>query len=219
MGRSKSVNNLERALNTLLEDARLVAALAAILAHASKTGTISYREVIEIAGDNAEEALLLGNQWRLLFPIRVEKSSAWEDRLLQCKAGESYELPNVVRYLVQSASKTGCWTPMKDVAEVFKVIGEPAWQKMPEAVAKLGKRAQNGQISATEIKQICASIGLADKVDVLIAELKAAGVMSPKLGALAQVSKAGSPLYELNPSLFIKKGKRDNDWSGAKTRR
>jgi hypothetical protein len=200
------VNNLERALSTLVEDAELVAPLAAVLAYAGKTGTISYSEVTEIAGDNPEEMLLSGNRWRLLLPVKVEKSGAWEDRLLLCKPGESYELPNLVQYLVQDASKTGRWSPMKAVAEVFKKSGEPDWQQMPELVGELGESARNGQISADQIRQICVGVGLGDKVDVLIAELKAAGVMSPKLAPLAEVARAGSPLYELNPSLFIKKG-------------
>jgi hypothetical protein len=199
------VSNLEKALSGLLDDAELVTALAAILAHASETGRISYTEVAEIAGDSPEEVLLLGNKWRLLLPTRIEKSGAWEDRLLLCKPGESYELPNVLGYLVQNASKTGHWAPMRAIAEVFKQMDEPDWQKMPELVAELEKSARNGQISAAQIRQICARAGLREKVDVLIAELKAAGVMSPKLGLLAEVARAGSPLYELNPSLFMKK--------------
>ncbi len=205
---SQSVSNLEKALSELLEDAELAVALAAVLAYAAKTGTISYNEATEIAGDSPEEVLLLGNKWRLLLPTRVEKSGAWEDRMLLCKPGESYELPSVVRYLVQNASKTGHWVLMTAIAEVFKEIGEPAWQQMPELVAELGNQPRHYQISATEIRQICASVGLGEKVDVLIAELKAAGVMSPKLGSLAEVARAGSPLYELNPSLFIKKGEK-----------
>jgi hypothetical protein len=99
------LKNLEKALSTLLEDAELVAALAAVLAYACKTGSISYSEVIEIVDDNPEEVLLLGNKWRLLLPTRVEKSIAWEDRLLLCKLGESYELPNVVPYLMQNGQQ------------------------------------------------------------------------------------------------------------------
>jgi hypothetical protein len=55
------------ALSTLLEDAELAAPLAAVLAYACKTGTISYSEVTEIAGVNPEETLLSGNRWRLLM--------------------------------------------------------------------------------------------------------------------------------------------------------
>ena len=202
------MSNLEKALSTLVEDAELTTALAAVLAHASKTGRISYSEVMEIVNDNPEEVLLQGNKWRLLLPTRVEKSSAWEDRLLLCKPGESYELPNVIRHLVQNASETGYWAPMRATAETFKEIEEPAWQKMPELVAELGKQARACQISATQIRQVCVRVGLGERVDTLIAELKATGVMSPKLGSLAEVARVGSPLYELNPSLFIKKGEK-----------
>ena len=46
-------------------------------------------------------------------------------------------------------------------------------------------------------------LDLEDKVDSLIAELKGTGVMSPKLGSLIEVIRQGSPIYELNPSLFV----------------
>ena len=203
------VNNLEKALSGLLEDSELIAALGTVLAYTCQSGRVSYREAKEIVGDDPEDVLLLGNQWRFLIPTKIVKSSAWEDRPLLCKPGESYELPNVARHLVQNASRTGCWDPMCAVAEVFKESEEPAWQQMPELVADLGKQARDYQISATQIRQICTRTGLGDKVDVLIAELKAAGVMSPKLGSPAEVFRAGSPLYELNPSLFIKKGEEN----------
>jgi hypothetical protein len=38
-------------------------------------------------------------------------------------------------------------------------------------------------------------------------KLKGSGVMSPKLGSLAEVTREGTPLYELNPSPFIKRVK------------
>jgi len=202
------MDKLEKAISALLEDAEVAVPLAAVLAYASKTGRISYNGVTEITGDNPEEVLLLGNKWRLLLPMRVEKSGAWEDRLLLCKPGESYELPNVVRYLVQNASKTGHWAPIRAIAEVFKEMDEPDWQKMPELLAELGESARNYQISAAQIGQMCSRISLGKKVDVLIAELKAAGVMSPKLGSLAEVSRAVSPLYELNPSLLTKRARK-----------
>jgi len=76
------MNNLEKALGRLLKNDELAAVLAAVLAYASETGRISYSEVMEIVGENPEEVLLLGNRWRLLLPVKVEKSGAWEDRLL-----------------------------------------------------------------------------------------------------------------------------------------
>jgi hypothetical protein len=200
------MSNVEKALNGLLKNDELAAVLASVLAYASKTGRISYSEVMEIVSENPEEVLLLGNRWKLFLPVKVEKSGAWEDRLLLCKPGESYVLPNVVLDLVQNASRTGCWEPMKAIAEVFKEIGEPAWQQMPELAVELWREARDGQVSAVQIKEVFIRAGLGDRVDVLIAELKATGVMSPKLGSLAEASRATSPIYELNPSLFVKKG-------------
>jgi hypothetical protein len=59
-----------------------------------------------------------------------------------------------------------------------------------------------------QIRQICVRVGLGERVDTLIAELKVTWVMSRRLSSLAEVSRAGSPLYELNPSPFIKKGEK-----------
>ena len=188
---------------TILEDAELAASLAAVLDYAYKTDRISYDEITKIVGDKCDETLLFGNRWRLLIPTKVDKSSAWEDRSLQCKPGESYVLPNVVRHLVQNASRTGRWVPMLAIAEIFKELGEEVLPKVLVLVAELGKQASDGQISAAQIREACIRAGLRDRVDVLIAGLKAAGVMSPKLGSLAEVTRAGSPLYELNPSLFV----------------
>ena len=197
------MTNIEKALYILLRDTDIVSTLAAILAYACPTGRISHNEVTKIAGNNPEDILLLGNRWRLLIPTRFQKSSAWEDRLLRCMPDESYELPNVILYLVRNASKTGDWDPVIAIEEAFKEIEEPSWQQMPELVSEFGKQARYYKISANEIIQISTLFNLTQKIDVLIAELKATGVMSPKLGSIAEVSWAGSPLYELNPSLFI----------------
>jgi len=85
-------------------------------------------------------------------------------------------------------------------------MGEPNWEQIPKLVARLEKRAKDHRITASQIKTVCNELGLGDRVDVLIAELKGSGVMSPKLGSLAEVSRAGTPIYELNPSLFTEKG-------------
>jgi len=199
------VNNLDKALSSFLEDIELAVPLAAVLAHASRAGGISYDEAKEIVNDKVEEVLLVANEWRLLIPTRVEKSSSWEDRQLLCKPGESYELPGVVQYLLQNAMKTGCWDPASAVSEVFKEIDEPALGQIPELVRDLGKQAKHHRISAAQVRQICIRLSLGDWVDVLIAELKVTGIMSPKLSPLAEVSRVGSPLYELNPSLFLSK--------------
>jgi len=109
---------------------------------------------------------------------------------------------------VEEASKTGRWDPGRAITRIFKEMDELAWERMPKLVDRLEEQAENHRIATTKIKKICIELGLGDRVDTLIAELKAAGVMSPKLGSLAEVARTGSPLYELNPSLFIKKGEK-----------
>lgn len=198
----QSVNNLKMSLSKLLKDTGLTANLALVLDCTGKTGSISYSKITELVGDNSDDVLLSLYEWRMLLPARVEKSGAWEDRMLLCKPGESYILPNVVRHLVQNAVRTGHWSPMIAVATVFNEMGESAWQKMPELVMALGSYG-NCRISGIQIRDECKRAGMGDKVDLLIAELKAAGIMSPKLSTIAEVAKAGSPVYELNPSLII----------------
>jgi hypothetical protein len=205
-GQSMSMSNLEKALDELLKSAELTSRLASVLVQASKRGSISYREVDKIVHDNAEDILLLGNEWRVLLPVRTVKSGAWEDRLLLCKPGESYEVPNIVRLLVVEATKTGRWNTERAITNIFKEMGEPAWEIMPKLVERLEEQARDYRVTASQIKKICSDLDLGDRVDALIAGLKAGGVMSPKLGSIAEVSREGTPIYELNPSLFIKKG-------------
>jgi hypothetical protein len=196
-------NLLENALRRLLKNSELAGCLASVLERASKRGNISYQEVDRIVNDKAEDVLLLGSEWRLLLPVRTVKSAAWEDRLLLCKPGESYEVPNIVRYIVENAGKTGCWNPADAINKLFKEMCEPAWERMPKLIERLREKAKCYRISAAQIRKACVELGLANRVDMLIAELKGSGVMSPKLGSFAEVNREGSPLYELNPSLYI----------------
>jgi hypothetical protein len=202
------MNKLEKALSRLLKHSELTNCLASVLAQASKKGSISYREVDKMVSDKAEDVLLLGNEFRLLLPVRTFKSAAWEDRLLLCEPGESYEVPNINRCLVEEASRTGRWDPEHAITKLFREMGEPAWKRMPKLVEELGKQSKDYRVTAVQIKEMCSELGLGDRVDMLIAELKGSGVMSPKLGSIAEVSRAGAPLYELNPSVFIRKGEK-----------
>jgi len=44
---------------------------------------------------------------------------------------------------------------------------------------------------------------LGDRVYPIVSELKACGIISPKLSSLTDSSRVGTPIYELNPSLFV----------------
>jgi uncharacterized Zn finger protein len=206
------MDRLERALSGLSsqgELTKLTNRLAQVLAHASKRGRVAYFEVERMTKDDTEDVLLLGNEWGLIFPVRTLKSAAWEDRLLLFEPGEEYEIPNIIRYLVEEAKITGHWNPEYAITKLFREMGEPDWERMSKLVEELRKQSKDCRITAVQINAICSELGLGNRVDALIAELKASGVMSPRLGSLAEVSRAGTPIYELNPSLFIKKGERE----------
>jgi hypothetical protein len=198
------MDKLEKALGSFLNHVQLIDLLVLALALASRKGRISYHDLKKIANDNLEDVLLLGSEWRLLLPVKTLKSAAWEDRLLLAEMGDLYEVPNIVRYLVEDASETGDWNSEYAITRLFKEMDEPSWERMPRLVERLWQQAKSYRISAVQIKEICSELGMGDRVDTLIAELKAGGVMSPKLGSLAEVARAESPVYELNPSLFVK---------------
>lgn len=201
---NSEVNGLERALTTFLGPRKLAGLLARVLIQACKTGRVSYDEVEEIAKDDSEDVLLLGFELRLLVPTRSARGTLeWGDAVLLPKPGEMCKMPNVVRCLVEEAVRTGRWDPDNAVAKVFMIMGESEWEEMPKLVQKLGEEAKNCKINAIQIKRVCGELDLEDKVDLLIAELKGSGVMSPKLGSLNEVIREGSPIYELNPSLSV----------------
>jgi len=198
-----SYDRLEKALRGILGTGEIIRKLSQVLAYAAVKGSVSYQEIKEIIKDDPEDVLLLAEKWRLLLAVRTTKSSAWEDRLLLLKDGEIYEIPNLIRYLVKHALNTGIWDPENTITELFKEFEDPDWEQIPGFVESIVEKATDYKINSNQIKKICIQSGLSNRVDGLIAELKAAGIMSPKLGSIPDVLGAQSPIYELNPSVII----------------
>ena len=199
----RSYDRLERALSRILGAVKSTSKLSQVLAYASVNVTISYQKIKEIIKDDPEDVLLLADKWRLLLPVRTAKSAGWEDRVLVLRDGEIYEIPNLIRYLVKNAIDTGQWNPEKSIIELFKKFGDPDWEKIPGLVRSIVEKAIDYKITGNQIKKICLKSGLNNRVDGLIAELKAAGIISPKLASIPDVVSAQSPIYELNPSVII----------------
>lgn len=197
-----SSDRLEKVLSRILGPMEITSKLSQLLAYTAVKGTVSYQDIREIIKDDSEDILLMAEGWRLIVPIRTGKSSSWEDRLLLLKDGEVYEIPNIIRYLVRDALHTGRWHPEKAIGELFKELRDPAWERIPELVRAIAEKSINHRISGNQIKKVCLQFGLGNRVDWLIAELKAAGIMSPKLASIPGVVGAGSPIYELNPSVI-----------------
>jgi len=190
-------------LNGILGTGEITKKLSQVLTYAAVEGRISYQKIKEIIKDDPEDILLLADKWRLLLPVRTTKSSGWEDRVLVLKDGEKYEIPNLIRYLVKNAIATGKWDTEKTIIELFKEFGDPDWEKITGLVRSIAEKATGYKITGNQIKEICLKSGLNNRVDGLIAELKAAGIISPKLGSIPEVFGAQSPIYELNPSTII----------------
>ena len=198
-----SSDRLAMALSTILGHAKINNKQSQVLAYAAVKGTVSYQEIKEIIKDDPEDFLLLADKWRLLLPVRTAKSSGWEDRLLIIKNVEVYEIPNVIRYLVREAVKTGIWDPEKAIVKLCKELEDPDCTKIPGLVRSIVEEAVNHKITGNQIKSICVQLGLGDRVDGIIAELKAAGLISPRLSSVPEVNREGSPIYELNPSVVL----------------
>ena len=199
----RSYDRLERALNGIISACKTTKKLSQTLAYASVDTTVSYQEIKKIIKDDPEDVLLLADKWRLLLPVRTAKSAGWEDRVLVLRDGEIYEIPNLIRYLVKDALDTGQWNPEKSIIELFKQFEDPDWEKIAGLVRSIAEKAIDYKINGNQIKNICIQSGLNNRVDGLIAELKAAGIISPKLGSIPDVIGAQSPIYELNPSVII----------------
>ena len=204
------MNKLEKALSSFLGSSELTKRLALVLGHVCRTGRSSYSEVEIIAGDGAEDVLLLSTEWRLLLPVKsVRGTMEWADWVFLTEPGEIYEMPVVAKFMVENANQTGEWDSHSAVTKLFREMEEPDWHQMSALVERLRERARGRRVNAVQIKEACDQLGLGERVDPLIAELKAGGIISPKVGSLFEVIRAGSPIYELNPSLFVKTGGKE----------
>jgi hypothetical protein len=199
----KGAEHLERALRAIGNAGRSRRGLSQVLAYGLSKGAVSYQEIRRIIKGDPGDILLLAEEWRLILPVRTTKSSSWEDRLLLLKDGEIYEVPHVIRYLAKGALHTGTWDPEEAITKLFKELGEPYWKGIHRLVRSMNEEAVNHTITGKQIKRICLQLGLGNRVDGLIAELKAAGIISPRLSSIPEVIREGSPIYKLNPSVAI----------------
>ena len=195
------IDKLERILEEKFPD-EASSSLARALSLALEKGRISYEE-IESIGCSLEE-LLLAFKERLLIPARtsqVSRTLAWEDRILAPKKGETYEMPNVIRYLLSYAEKTGKWDPALAVKKYFEEMGDPEADKMVKLFLGLKKRvikSRNNKIKPEDLKEISGKLELNLDTDSTIAKLKGAGVISPCLRGFMKYGIR----YEVNPSLL-----------------
>jgi hypothetical protein len=117
--------------------------------------------------------------------------------------GEVFEMPNISRVLTTNAIQSGKWDTIWAISHLFQKMGEPNWEKMPALVRELKDSCVHKVISGTRIGSACGHHGLRQKTGALIAVLKGAGIISPKLMAMDRKRmQSASPLYEFNPSVY-----------------
>lgn len=200
-----SVTKLQKALQSFLGESQTVHYLACALSDSNNALNISYDEIENLTGHQIEDVLLLGWEWRLLLPVRTYSCHEWDHRILIIQPGEIYEMPNICRFLVKHAMRTGEWDSSAAIADFFKASQFSEWQRVPGLVKRIREGCPRIGINARQIYVACRETGFGDQTDTIIAVLKGAGIISPKLGSLAFVSRERNPMYEFNPCVYATK--------------
>ena len=194
--------NLERALKSFMAADIPVSDLAHILFRFYHCERIDYQELASADYVSVDEALLSLWEWKLVIPVRSSRCSEWDSRILSAEPGEFYEMPNISKTLVKIGIETGTWDSISAILDLFKCMGEPEWEKMPDLILSIKKNTVHNTINGARIGVLCIQNGLKDKTGAMIAILKGAGIISPKLAAISRIAKSKSPLYEFNPSVY-----------------
>jgi len=194
--------NIETALRTFIPGDTIVSDLAYILSLFSNADRVNYKKLASVTYGSVDEALLILWEWKLVIPVRSSRCGEWDSRILLTESEELYEMPNISKALVKKGMETGSWQSNAAILDLFQCMGEPEWEKMPGLILSIKKNALHNTISGTRIVALCAQNELKNMAGTMIAVLKGAGIISPKLAAIGQVSKLKSPLYEYNPSVY-----------------
>ena len=199
------MENLKKALKSILSGGFSISDIsdiAHILFLFLRKERVDYEEVATVVSGSVDETLLALWEWKFVIPVRSSQCSEWDFRILMAESGEYYEMPNISKSLIQKGVETGRWDSFAAILDLFQKIGEPEWEKIPELVLSIKKDTIHNTINATKIRAACTRCGLREKTGAMIAVLKGAGIISPKMAAVSPVAKSRSPVYEFNPSVY-----------------
>jgi hypothetical protein len=197
------MNNIKKAIQCVIKDSTDLDSICSVLVNAPGKDTIIYDSVQAAAGPSTGEVLLELWEWKLLLPVRSSKCGEWDSRIMLMQPGEVFEMPNISRVLTTNAIQSGKWDTIWAIRQLFQQMGEPNWEKMPALTQELRDCCVHNVISGARIGAACGHHGLRKKTGALIAVLKGAGIISPKLMAMDRNRmESASPLYEFNPSVY-----------------
>jgi len=171
--------------------------LADLLSQAGSRDSISYAE-IDLPSSSKDDIILLAYEERLVLPMKSILGSAWADRILDFRQRERYHILRVVRFLVESAQKSGKWQPGYAIREALKEAGESKIEEMLVFIDSLSRLAFRHDIEVGVMQAISTKLGLEMDMHDALDRCTRCGIMSP----LTQRSlHTGFAKYEMNPCL------------------
>ncbi len=196
---AEAIQRLENGLAFVQDE--LVPELAIGLVTLADARTARMSELLDLLDRDARDVVLLGFSWRMVLPMG-SGSMAWEDARMPMHDRERLKMPQVVRLLVKQACSSGSWQPDRVLNRTSPLLDDDAG-RMEQLCSTILQYAPGQVISANELRAAFRETGIQRPMDTLIAHWKGAGVISPRLSSLSSVSAHRSPLYELNPSVFL----------------
>lgn len=202
------IENLQKALSEFISDVLLLEPLAKTLLFFLEDEIVYLDKIKLSAGENYIDLLLLAFEWKLFVPFASTKTCAWEDRLLLGINSDRYEMPKAVLYVLKESTAKALWDVEEGLKKLFRDVEAPI---SPDGMVILAKeifsRASHMCITGKDVVIACNRLQHTKLADPTIAIFKSLGIISPKLSSVGAMSSRLGPLYDINPSLWVKLGK------------
>ena len=198
-------NNLSSALKNIFDELSepLWEKIVNLLNYYLQNGFISYEIIKKLIINNPKDPLLFLWEKKIFIPQQSSHGTLeWGDSSLRLKSKETYRMPWITERLLHSVQETKVWNVDEVIRKMFKQIGDPNYHKMSRLVRKIYYSSNHQLIEGTKLRNICEKMGIENRIDSIISELKGTGIMSPTIScSLFNSLKSRSPKYELNPLL------------------
>jgi len=198
---AEGIHLLEQALGFTREED--IPGLALALSCLQEAQAATQTELAEVLDQDTADVLLTAYSWRLLIPAPDSGSSmAWDEANPDMRPSCVWKQPPVIRHLVQTGRSTGRWQPERMLPLVSSSLPQ-SLTTITAFIDYVRQYARGDVLSANLLGAALHEAGIQADLETLIIEFKAAGVISPKLSSLPETARHRSPLYEMNPSVFI----------------
>ena len=169
----KRKQNLRRALRSIYSEKELEPITSTLIVAVQKDW-IDNKE-IELEPLVKEDLIMILERDRVLIPYWTSKTIAWEDRLLTFELDEKYEVPHVIRILIQTGEQNGEFDLDYALMNYLREIGEYDPSKILAFFHKLIKKVEKGKVSADALLNVSKKLNLDSRIGTIIAVLKGGG--------------------------------------------